>query len=297
MRLSGQRRNKASGHAISPTALKLTPEVDRRASERRSRSLTLFTGRRRGTSSGLSQTGAQKPADELQTHAEKAVGSFLEPFALSKLTVAVHSILGAGYSSPNALQAVDERALKACGLSEDDAERILLATWLQTAGLTQYGRGLVASGCTSRLHLLTMTDERLKAAGILAIGHRRLLQRHMRESDELQRAAEASRKREAERMGKLRGLSGGLSKKDQLIHGSRSSDSRGPGMALGVDLELTRQVIEPVFGPSADGLAHGAMHMPKWDDWASPWRTVSNASLRTTPGALAETHYAAPLDF
>ena len=294
MRLSKKRSAISTGGterrgAVSATALKLAPPANRKASGSRWRSLT---GRGQDGVNRSAQMASNLPIDALQTHAEKALGAFVQPFSLSSLEDAVHGLIGAGYSSPSALQAVDERALQTVGPSADDSERILLATWLQTAGLVQYGRGLVASGCSSRLQLLALTDEQMKGAGMEAIGHRRLLQRQVRESEEIQLQAEAARRREAERKGRLRGLSGGLSKKQELLH---VPETRGPDAALSAQAELPRYSLEPVFGPPDDGRALGAL--PKWDDWAAPWRTVSNASLRTTPGAWAETHYAAPLNF
>ena len=83
-------------------------------------------------------------------------------------------------------------------MTDDDTERILLASWLDVYGLHQYGGRLIASGITSPLHLVETTDAALVRAGIRAIGHRRQIFRYLREDEALHERLEKARE-EAEK--------------------------------------------------------------------------------------------------
>ena len=120
--------------------------------------------------------------DAIETSAEVTISTFLRPFIPeAMLPDATHKITGAGYTSANALVALDERQLHTMGLSDSESARVLLASWLHAVGLAQYGGELVRHGCTSRIQLAKLNEEQLKDAGIAAIGHRRQLQRYLRE--------------------------------------------------------------------------------------------------------------------
>lgn len=177
--------------------------------------------------------------NELRTHSEIALGKFLEPFALSSLNLTVHQLVGAGFEAPNALRALDEPTCLRCGLKKSDANRLLLAVYLLSAGehLLKYGSPLVQAGCRSVLGLLAMSDTDLKAAGMTSVGHRRELQRHLREDDQLQAAAELA----ARAKSKGRQAFGG----DDPARLLRLSNRGGGDGQLG--LELGRRELPSVF--------------------------------------------------
>ena len=137
------------------------------------------------TASNIGSSVAFHPELVLETHAEVRLGTFLKPFHLTGLASAVHQLTAVGFTTQESLRALDYDQCKLMDFKADDAERILLATWLESNGMHHYGEGLVASGCVSPLHLLNMSDATFVRAGIRAIGHRRQLFRYLREDESL----------------------------------------------------------------------------------------------------------------
>ena len=150
----------------------------------------------------------------LETAVEKAISSFLEQFKLSAHVDAVVKLTTSGFTSVTALRAFDEAQGEVYGIMPDDSAKIVMAAWLDSNGLVQYGGSLVESGATSLLKLLRLSDERLKKAGIAAIGHRRQLQRFLRQDEELQARAAKAKEAEEAADAKSRGLyrAGGASR-------------------------------------------------------------------------------------
>ena len=126
----------------------------------------------------------------LETAAELALAAFLEPFQLQRLPDVVVKLTQAGYTSANSLLSLDDNAVADAGLVDTDyradAEKLLLATFLHSVEMVQYGETLVASGCDSVLKLLALPDAGLVRGGIIKLGHRRQLDVYMREEERVQ---------------------------------------------------------------------------------------------------------------
>lgn len=260
------------------------------------------------------------PRDILETHVELKLGEFLEPFNLSKLPEVVHKLTGAGFTSCDSLRALDPHQCGELGLTDDDTERILLASWLDVYGLHQYGGRLIASGITSPLHLVETTDAALVRAGIRAIGHRRQIFRYLREDEalheRLEKAREEAEKADLERrqlMQRSSGRSLSSPSKKAASSGGRSSaqgaaDIMGAGglsdvaplggSAAQQNTLLRFEVLKPdgsrVEEHTDHDIATGSdLSSSTWADslWALPWRTTGNAALLgSAPGALTEAH-------
>jgi len=208
----------------------------------------------------------------LETSAEVTISNFLEPFSLANYEDAVHMIAGAGYTTPNALRALDEEQLRRLGLSDSDSQRVLLAAWLHSLGLAHYGPDLVAHGYRSLLGLLALNDEHLKGAGISTIGHRRLIQRELRGDPLVQSMAEASREKQA------------ADKKGRKVHGNRARNERGSGAvgdAVSRDLDLMQHGLREMPG----AMSRISMQREAWSD---EWRTVGKACLGSSPGVFSD---------
>ena len=231
--------------------------------------------------------------DILETYVELRLAEFLRDFSLSSLPEAVHKLTGAGYTTSESLRALDPPQCSALGFRDDDAERLLLASWLDGYGLHQYGRGLIAAGCDSPLHLVGMNDADLKSAGMQSIGHRRQIQRYLRTDEPLQGRLAALRAeaeaQEAQARAQMQRASGGaLSSspgKRSGAHVRQKEPDRGP--LFGIDAEALEASLEVGASRST-----GASDARAWDEsWNVPWRTTGNAALfGAAPGLLAEAH-------
>ena len=233
------------------------------------------------------ETANRARQDRLETAAEIALAAFLKPFQLSDVDNAVHKLIGAGYTTTGALRAIDEQQLRIIALAPGDGDRVMLASWLQAVGLVQHGPGLVASHppICSLLSLLRASDDQLKASGISTIGHRRQLQRHLREDEQVQAMAAREREaREAEKGAKqARGLYAGGGKRG-------SAGSRGGATDGHLSLDQHNAALQLRSLPGA-GATYGPASAR--DAWHTPWRTMSNACLSNGPGELADSHYLA----
>ena len=225
----------------------------------------------------------------LETDVERTLAAFLEPFALSDLGEIVHKLLGAGYTSPNALRALDEDALKKIKLHGRDGDKIMLADWLDSVGLIQHGSDLVAVGLDSLFGLVCASDEKLKAGGVRTMGHRRQLQRYLREDEQVQAmVARAREAQEAERDPGRRQLRG--------IYAARTGSGTSASIGMGglSPLEQHNAVVAQRLlslpGASSGPLSGLVGVVTPRDAWHSPWRTMSHASLSTGSGEVKDSH-------
>eukprot|EP00325_Prymnesiales_sp_UTEX-LB-985_P031400 CAMPEP_0174718714 /NCGR_PEP_ID=MMETSP1094-20130205/29803_1 /TAXON_ID=156173 /ORGANISM="Chrysochromulina brevifilum, Strain UTEX LB 985" /LENGTH=265 /DNA_ID=CAMNT_0015918887 /DNA_START=97 /DNA_END=891 /DNA_ORIENTATION=- len=222
------------------------------------------------------EEGSTSHSRPLETNAEVAIGNYLQPFQLSDMLEVVHTITGAGYSSPAALRALDDVQLQRLGVSEQDSHRILLASWLDTLGLIHYGPHLLAAGCNSLLELLALSDEKLANAGVPAIGHRRQIQRALREDELVQAMAAAQREQQAaEKRVRMR-QRGPQQGHRRRATGPTTDDLHFAG-TVKAELDVTRGGLREL--PGSVGRS-GRQH----DAWSDAWRTTGNASLGTAPG-------------
>ena len=225
----------------------------------------------------------------LETAVERTLAAFLEPFALSDLGESVHKLLGAGYTSPNALRALDEDALKKIKLHGRDGDKIMLAAWLYSVGLIQHGSDLVAVGIDSLFGLVCASDEKLKAGGVRTMGHRRQLQRYLREDEQVQAmVARAREAQEAERDPGRRQLRG--------IYAARTGSGTTTSIGMGglSPLEQHNAVVAQRL-LSLPGASSGTLNglvgvVTPREAWHSPWRTMSHASLSTGSGEVKDSH-------
>ena len=235
----------------------------------------------------------------LETYAELQLANFLKSFNLSSLPEGVHKLTGAGFTSVESLRALDPQTCGVLGFTDADAERLLLAAWLDGYSLHQYGETLVKSGCQSLLMLVDLTDEQLKSAGVQAIGHRRQLQRYLREDEPLQSRLDALRKEaeaeEMERRARMQRASGGAgssSAKDKLPKSAEKQQQQQQASSLQFNVAslgggaYDEQAVPDELDKVAGGGRRG------WESaWSMEWRTTGNAALLgAAPGSLAEAH-------
>ena len=155
--------------------------------------------RSRRARSGPSNHSSQFEEDRsgtLETAAELAFQAFLQPYELNDLTITVQKLTASGYTSVEAVRGMDEKSATDLGLHDDDVEKVLLAAFLYGNELPQYGAGFVSIGCDTLLKAYVLSDEGLQQAGVRTIGHRRQLQRYLREDD---RVITKLRRREEEK--------------------------------------------------------------------------------------------------
>ena len=240
----------------------------------------------------------------LETSAELALAAFFMPFELASVPDAVHKLIGAGYTSPSSLGALGDDELHVIQLAEGDGEKVMLAAWLQGVGLVQHGHGLVVSTppIVSLLNLVDASDDQLKAAGMKAIGHRRQLQRALREDEQVQamraRALEALEEKRGARQ--ARGLNSSsdsveISKKQlqnsvMLLGGGGASADGGSLRTLTIGLEQHNAALQLRSLPGVGGVGVVGGGTSR-DAWHLPWRTMANASLANGPGEVADSHY------
>lgn len=224
----------------------------------------------------------------LETASEVEMATFLLPFQLSSPHLVVRKLIESGYTSAGSLHALDDQQVAHMHLDESDGRRVLLAAWLHSVGLVQYGHCLIENSYDSLLALATLTEEQLKAAGIKAMGHRRQLQRYLREDEHVQALVVAARAVDDARKRTKRGLHAGRArparKGQSPAHSSQieaegvlHQDSYMQGVAMAPSLASSSEVLNPC------------------DLWHSPWRTMSNASLGNPPGQITDSYYAARL--
>ena len=239
----------------------------------------------------------------LETAAELALAAFLEPFQLQRLPDVVVKLTQAGYTSANSLLSLDDNAVADAGLVDTDyradAEKLLLATFLHSVEMVQYGETLVASGCDSVLKLLALPDAGLVRGGIIKLGHRRQLQRYLREDERVQakaaRVAEEEYEREQERRGAMMGGSRSGVKKTM---GSSSQKAKGTdsGQVAPIRFEPLAAPTEEPWARHASEDPGGVAMLPTGSSgsihaWSQPWATTFNAALLgTAPGLRAEAH-------
>jgi hypothetical protein len=258
------------------------------------------------------------PRDLIETATERELEKFLRPLAPASMADIVHKLVGAGYTNAQSLRALDIGQCVESGIEGIDAERLLLAAWLDGVGLVQYVGPLVEHGCDTLLKLLAASDANLKKAGVSAIGHRRQLQRFVREDHHLQERAAAARmaveaQSSKQRRGLYAGSGGGASSAARQQAAAAGKNSKAAAAAAApsesqMQQQQQRNLLSR-FGPSEDhvnraltaGLARGgddaaggvapssAKHV---DAWHMPWRTTADAALvnGAGPGERVEAH-------
>lgn len=248
-----------------------------------------------GAQAGSIYSEVTHVATRSETTSERTLGAFLEPFALSDRSEAVHQIAGAGYQTVLALAVLDEDTLVHIGLSERDAHRIMLASWLHTLALDNYGERLVDNGCDSLIKLVALSEDGLRRAGVNAIGPRRQILRHSRDDAALLAMVESA-KAKAEQEGgaavsHARGLWGVRKVDGPGKRAGPAGSGPGGGARVGAGAQAALQIGAPQ--PSAP-LPSG--HVPdaymKRDAWDDRWKITANASLGSTNGHT-EAHHAA----
>ena len=100
----------------------------------------------------------------LETASELALAAFLRPYALENLTEVVQKLTGGGYSSVDSLRGMDDKSVRDIYIEGDDAEKLLLATFLYGNDMPQYGEGFTSIGCTSLLRAFALSDAALQQA-------------------------------------------------------------------------------------------------------------------------------------
>ena len=124
----------------------------------------------------------RESVESFETESERNLATLLEPFQLPTLSDTVWKLArNGGFNTPEALHFVDEAVLHNIDIADEDRGRVLLAVWLHTLNLHEYGPGLVRSHVVSLGLLAAVSDEGLQLAGVLLMGHRRVLLRHIRE--------------------------------------------------------------------------------------------------------------------
>jgi len=283
------RRMKASARNVVPRGKALIPEALRPSAHH---------PRRRGEQRA-DHYAARADPNLLETASELALGGFLQPFGMDDLPKVVHYLIGSGYTTVASLVALTADEVEKIGVSGPDGNKLLLATWLRSYGLEQYGAALISAGADSLITLLgaSSQEETLKAAGLL-LGHRRQLQRHLREDASVQAMAAAHRAAKAASTGKR-----GLHDRARGLHQrpvERSSQSSA-GASLRLDLGAFgahagnggRLDLDPFGGDVAGkGLPPDVGAVLPHDPWAQPWRTTVYAALvgGTAPGGYTESH-------
>jgi len=240
----------------------------------------------------------------LETASELALAAFLRPYALENLTEVVQKLTGGGYSSVDSLRGMDDKSVRDIYIEGDDAEKLLLATFLYGNDMPQYGEGFTSIGCTSLLRAFALSDAALQQAGVRTIGHRRQLQKFLREDErviaKLQRREEDKAQRAAE--AKRAVLFGGSSSQGRGgLNGRGLGAGRGRAGASSADLAPPLRFlpkVAPTLEPwekrgdedppsvSQPVASSGSIH-----NWSQPWATVTNAALfGAPPGLRAEAH-------
>ena len=281
------RRIKASARNVMPRGKALIPEALRPSAHH---------PRKRGEQR-TEHYAARADPNLLETASELALGGFLRPFGMTDLAKIVHHLLGAGYTTVASLVALTADEIDRIGVGGPDGNKLLLATWLRSYGLEQYGPVLISAGADSLISLLEVSsqEETLKAAGLL-LGHRRQLQRHLREDASVQAMAAVHRAAKSASSGKR-----GLHERARGLHqrsGERSSQPSA-GAPLRLDLGAfgahngSDSELEPFGSSAADkGIASDVGTALLHDPWAQPWRTTVYAALASgaAPGGYAESH-------
>jgi len=274
--------------------------------------------RSRRARSGPSNHSSQFEEDRsgtLETAAELAFQAFLQPYELNDLTITVQKLTASGYTSVEAVRGMDEKSATDLGLHDDDVEKVLLAAFLYGNELPQYGAGFVSIGCDTLLKAYVLSDEGLQQAGVRTIGHRRQLQRYLREDDrvitklrrreEEKAAAAADAKKRlgggmvgsaastTPKRGLGEGLGGARASKGALS--ATSIDSAPPLRLLPTDIPRRepweRRSEEPASISTVPTTSNGSIH-----NWLQPWVTVnSSAIFGAPPGLRAEAHSLAPM--
>lgn len=287
-------------------------------------------GRRRpkASSAALQQIYDTESTGTLETAAELALQAFLLPYHPSDIPDLVRTLTAAGYTSVESLRSLDDAAVAEAGVRGDDAQKLILASFLYSVGLPQYGESCVASGCRDLLKLYALSDAGLKRAGVATIGHRRQLQKYLRESDiVLQKLQKREEEEAEERRAAQRSLAIGPSDGAAAGHKLSSGASRGKrGGRAGGRGRGGAHAAHSGGGPD-DGLQDGTPTLPlrfapeasvePWarrqnDDpagleslpvgssgninsWTQPLFTTMNAALLggAPPGLRGECHYEA----
>ena len=250
------------------------------------------------------QTGATRT---LETAAELELQAFLLPYAFEDVTEVVFKLTAAGFMSVESLRALNEKALEDAGFESREAEKILLGVFLHSYGMPQYGGGCIAIGCEDLLRLHSLSDAGLKRAGVATIGHRRQLQKFLREDERVQgkiarREAEiAEARREAARNLTLGqeakpSLSKSPAAEQRAARKKKSTTAAEPdGPSLPIRFEPVplqpwdRTDADPEAIASLPTGSSGSIHA-----WSQPWATIFNSALQGAPPRhRAESHYEA----
>ena len=239
-------------------------------------------------------------AGRLETAVEKTLGTFLEPFKLSSHVDVVRCLTGSGFTSVAALRGFDAKQGETSGIRALDASKIIMAAWLDSYDLVQYGATLVEHGITSLLTLLRMSDARLRQVGILAIGHRRQLQRFLRQDEDLQElAAQERAAADAEsklfRTGDGRGSKGPRAKRYEGDPSLRTDALDEHGQLRFEPIAQGGHVVDRLPEGISSSLESDNRTVQRQDAWYQPWRTMANAALvnGAAPGMGVEAHVVA----
>jgi len=249
--------------------------------------------RRTSTSSVVEQLEELKNKIVLETAAELALARFLSPYSLDNLPEVIQNLTGAGYISVESLLGLDYVSIRDLDVDSGDSEKVLLATFLHGVDLNAYGEGLVNSGCDAVLKLLALSDETLVRAGVCKLGHRRQLQRALRQDEQVQERAAKARE-EAEAANLKRGLhaTGGAtrSRRGGRKHAKATSES-----PTKLPSRSETSIAAQDLGSGKDD-PHGLTLVPTTSSgsihaWSQPWVTTFNAALfGSAPGLRAEAH-------
>ena len=234
----------------------------------------------------------------LETAAELLLEAFFKPFRLDKLADDVHMLVGAGFSSIESLRGLDDAPLKEVGITGDDAEKVLLASWLHSVGLDEHGEELCENGVNTLLKLQALSDVGMKRAGVRTIGHRRMLQRYLREDERIQERLDRAEAIAAEAAGAMQR---GLHAINPAVARNKRRDSNAAAAAASRAAENAPIRFEPLGASAKEPWAKhadpgGIASLPVGSSgsihaWSQPWATTYNAALfGTAPGLRAEAH-------
>ena len=230
----------------------------------------------------------REDVDFFETESERNLAKFLEPFQLPTLSDAVWKLArNGGYNTAEALHFIDEAGLNNLDIPEKDRSRILLAVWLHTINLHEYGPGLVRSNIISLPLLAAVSDEGLQRAGVLLMGHRRILLRHIREDLAMRPDLVAPHERKylaaVERAAAAAAEDAAAAAEAEAKKTGLSADVLG-GSQGGVSLNHLPGQGKPVIDLETK--------LANREAWHEPWKATANAALTCDGGGA--TGYFAP---
>ena len=229
----------------------------------------------------------RQDVDNFETESERNLAKFLAPCQLPTLSDAIWKLArNGGYNKAEALHFIDEAGLNNLDIAEKDRGRILLAVWLHTLHLHEYGPGLVRSNIVSLPLLAAVSDEKLQRAGVLLMGHRRILLRHIREDLAMRPDLVAPHERKylaaVERAAAAVAEDAAAAAETEAKKSGLSADVLGSGGGLSLN-QLPGQG-KPVIDLETK--------LANREAWHEPWKATSNAAL-TCDGGGATGYFAA----